>query len=334
MLIADPCKAPLGNVRFLSSSSGYISRFKKDGIGAFHTLGSAETTLSGYIAWFPGYHCPAYTGTADRGLSCFGWLSNSSSTGPANSTTYCYGGATSASTRAVLDPVYNFLAGNTAATARTLAACLQLRYIGTTSSCAGEYVVLPNVSADTLLTAQASVDQLFALADTVNRMSLAPIDVIYRPSDDDALQRTEGVSAVNGIQDKPIQSGADGASASTLGLNPPHQRAIVIAFRGVQQPSSDTMDVLVASTTKVVEWIPQSGSGINLSSVHAPAPTIDASTNKLDKALPNWQSPTPGKSAMERVGDMALAGVEYVADAAVDELEDLLKKRLTKLLPW
>jgi hypothetical protein len=310
-LVADPCQGSVDGATFRGEIGAYKVRAKSDGgASLFHSLTSVST-FSGYVAWFPGYHCGPYTGAVERGLSSFTfWTANDSS--PTNSvSSACYGGTAASTTKGLADPAFNFLSGGTCAQARTVAACLSMRYVGTMTSLAGEYCVLSDVSPSTLVTDLASVDELFALAGNPRRLSLDPVDLRYRPADHDCVYRTEGAQTNSPGGDKPIQSGsATPAASSTLGPNLSDQRAIVIAFRGVQQPASDIQDVLKFSYTKVIEWVPQANSGlpVPVSSGSGAATPGDVSA-LLTARDPLWASRPHQSSDVMKVSGAALAGV-------------------------
>lgn len=308
LAIADPCNADLRGINVAGATRGYLARFRNQyGAGAFHTQAAAIATFSGYLAWFPGYHCTTGGGAAaGTGMSLFGWWNGSAGVQPANSSVNPFGGSNSATTRSVADATNAFVSGTTCAGARTLAACLSMRYIGRLDATAGEFCVLNNVSTDVLVTNLASVDQLFALASSTYRITTHTVSVKYRPTKVDALFRTEG-SATNGggSEDKPVVSG----NPSVQGEAPNAQRAIVIAFRGIQQTASVTQDVLQFGFDKVAEWIPQAGSGINLPSGGGPyQEDVDEATHLLDRTLGNWQVAQGGTSLEDKIVQVAHTG--------------------------
>lgn len=308
-LLVDPCSADLRRVRVSGEESGYVARFKThESSGLFHGFTSTVENFAGYVAWFPGYHNQAGAMTSGRGMNLFGWWSPSAATSPLNdSDGVPFGGSSSASARSVADPVNSFLTGSTAQSARGLAACMSMRYLGRLDATAGEYCVLTGINSDVLVGGLASVNDLFALADNSHRLTTKTIDVRYNPTDVGCRYRTEGISASNNSSDRCVMSGS-ASSAARQGDSTSMQKAIVIAFRGVQQNASPTQDVLQFSLSKAVEWLPQAGSGLSQPSSDGGGEAPDQASAALDRRVPGWRTIQTGDSPVEHVIQAAYTG--------------------------
>jgi hypothetical protein len=186
-----------------------------------------------------------------------------------------------------------------------------MRYVGTLSQLAGEYCILNDVSSDVLLGELASVDELFALAAAPQRLSLDPIEVRFKPADHDCVHRTEGANAAQSLADRAVSSGsATPAASSEQGTVMRDQRAIVIAFRGVQQLSSNGQSQLKFGLTKVLEWVPQAGSGLPVPSTSGVGLSTPGDVSaRLTQQDPLWANRQYRESQTMRVSKMALAGV-------------------------
>jgi hypothetical protein len=183
-----------------------------------------------------------------------------------------------------------------------------MRYIGRLDETAGEYCVLHDVSSDVLVGGLASVDDLFALANTTHRISTKPVEVRYTPTDLSCRYRTEGISTVNNGEDRPVVSG-DATASSYQGDSVANQKAIVIAFRGVQQTSSATLNVLQWSFTKAIEWQPQAGSGLPGATTDGGGERPDAAAARLDSMLPSWRTIQTGDTPVDAIIQASHTGV-------------------------
>lgn len=302
LLLLRPSVAPT-NHTYAESHTAYTARFRKEISTLGGTFTGPLTTSSGFVAWFPGYHCANNTFGELAGQSLFSYARGAAYSAPLNDITYPYGSGSNNTTTAHSDPAHSFVYGPTCSTARTVAAEMVLRYTGQLQSLAGEYVVLTDVSADTLITELPSVDSLFALSNDVRRLSLGPMTVRYRPSTHTSTFRTSGARPDSDLA-KPIISGDPTFSTSLIGPDTSGQKAVVIAWRDVVQPASNVATGLAVSLSKVVEWTPQAGSGLSGSVPGSPGPHFDAVTRKLDASVPGWES-----SQSEPSDAMRIAGV-------------------------
>jgi hypothetical protein len=187
-----------------------------------------------------------------------------------------------------------------------------MRYTGTTANCSGEYCVLSGINADVLIGANypASVDDLFAMSTNARRMSLDPVVVKYRPSDNEAIYRTEGSTSSANLLDRPIYNCRPAVSSSLSGDDTPRQKCIIIAWRNVLQTTSSTTPNSVRfSFSKVIEWTPQMASGISTAGrPTVKAASFDSIVSNLDRKVNGWDTPVPARSLVDYLTASTLGG--------------------------
>lgn len=287
-MIADPCTSTPTDGLY-GDKGGFVTKTK-----VMYSPGSANT--SGFILW-----CP----------SCFG------QTAPATPiSTIIYspaGGAQILNT--VADPLGTNLAtsglaitsagdsfglSTTVSKLRTAAACMRMTYIGTTSTCAGRVAFVEGLTTSQLMTGLPAIDDLFALATKVERTTLEPMEVTYRP--DDTLD-----SRFKEAPFTPILKGTAAAVASTIttegkDLDP---KWIGFAWAGIAATS------FTIETIRIVEWVPDTGSSFAM-----PVPVQESDSyvrpilSYLDRAFSGWSTTAMqhgGRIAAD-LANMALAG--------------------------
>lgn len=305
-MLADPCDGPL--IPYAASGGGYVTRFKRT-IKLHHV----PANNNGYIIWFPDFH-----GTSGQGnpANVVYYEDATSSTPPTNTTAGPFGSGITGSGQFTMDPCFNWVNSATCQDARTLAACLRLRYSGKLADTTGTIAVVKEISASQLFNGSggvntpASVDNLMTFAPEVERFNPEGVEVRYRPHDDTSLPRSTGLS-VNSAGDRVFLCGTSGTAATQLPVGDvatADKRGIGIVWTGLNSGAS--VDVWV-DMIKIVEWTPNTSVGIVES---PPVTSVDSNVfgralSFLDKNIPNWQtlsSATP--SALTRQRDMILAG--------------------------
>ncbi len=305
-MLADPCDGPL--VPYAASGGGYVTRFKR-------TIKLHQTSAdnNGYIVWFPDFHSTSGPGNP---ANLVYYESAVSSAAPTNSVPGPFGSGVPGAGQFTQDPCYSWVSSVTCQEARTLAACLRLRYSGKLADTTGTIAVVKEVSASQLFNGSgtvnvpASVDNLMTFAPEVERFNPEGVEVRYRPHDDTSVPRSTGLS-VNSQGDRVFLCGTAGTSATTLpagDVSTADKRGIGIVWTGLNTGAA--VDVWV-DLIKIVEWTPNTSVGIVES---PPVTSVDSNVfgralSFLDKNIPNWQtlsSATP--SALTRSRDMLLAG--------------------------
>lgn len=306
-LIADPCNAPL--VPFYGGQSGYLSRTAQN-YSLQQVLGTGSTIgTNGYVVWFPQYHCDpvdgnvvnfycyATTGVGGPGLA--GSLWNGTSTSGVATAATAYAGNQLAH---IFDPAYAFLRNGIAEDARTLSACLQVIYQGTTSASQGMFYPLTNIPLDSVFNGGGnpgtipSVNQILRYAGTGQRVtdrfevrftpdqvSMQFQDALYGP-----LLRTSNTTAPSG-------DGAIARTAQPLGFG--------FAFTNLGVASDYQM-----FATKNYEWRPKMNVGLTASTSNqniADPTFVQRAVRTLDATNPHWRT-----QAMKTSADILISGLQ------------------------
>lgn len=324
-LIANPAAGALTPVRMADGNHGYQLRVRKSsGSGnVFHALDAPVTSISGYVVWFPTYHCGHYDGNG-RGLSAFGWLTTNSAAQPRNDAVVSFGGSSNVTTYSIRDPAYDWVSGSNVRDAATLAACIEMSYTGTTSDASGEIALLHDVSMTNLVFgdsgAPVSVDDLFNSSTDIRRLPLGKSRVNFAPNERDSIFHAEGSPTTNQFGDKPLTSGVTPGSAAYTNQRADLMRGFGIAFRNVQQPSSVTPDVFRFTLSKVIEWRPTPTAGVPAVVDSSPASaTLDGAVRSLDRLAPSWRGPRdPDAIALRAVSNTALGGAHMAVRPMFD----------------
>lgn len=313
-LIANPCHGPL--VRVIDSGS-ITQRFRES-----VSMPANSASTCGYAVWFPSYH-NASGATYPANLIL--WENTSTTQAPANTIANPFGTTINTSGLALQDPVVPSLAYNAAySKARSLAACIQLEYTGPLQSVAGQVAILQNLPLKAFLPVIAgtgpafspvTVDRLFSYAAERKRLQISGHEVIWRPTSETSVMRTDGSEHVNGqIQPDGVwEQGTPAVNASLLtGTDLNECVGIGIVWKGT--PASalclNINFVKVASlelqpATFTIEQTFTSAPGEQ----ESPGLVSKMST-WLDSSLPGWQS---------RAADVVGAGVGLLAKAYAPE---------------
>jgi hypothetical protein len=232
-----------------------------------------------------------------------------------------------ATTRAISDPAYPLLNGSLARDARTISACLKATYTGTLVNASGEYCILENYPAESLLnsagSAGQSVNGVFRNATNSGMLSRGSHEIKFRGD----VSSNDVFHDKNGPSDRILQVGIPAANASTfsdsaLSVGP---RAIVFAWRGYDTSTFDFK--MTFNLVKNVEWRPQIDSGL-VESIPRAVGDGDSKHKHvlahLDQHFPGWAT-TAIHSVQgfgRRVGRAGLnAGLAYAGKQGLKYLE-------------
>jgi hypothetical protein len=292
-MIADPCNATLVPGMY-GSNAGMLARFKSS--FAFSEYSSAWGAYTyGYVLWFPTYHNPT---TVSGSANLFFFASSSPSTAPTLLNYGVFGNTTSA--QSGTDPTYNFVHGDLCQDARTLSACIQSPYIGTTSAAKGLYIPITNMPLSAVLIGGSSgspptVDQMRNYA-TMQERAATTDEVVWRPAVSTPFLSSnfEGITVSNG-SNSLISQGTSAVTAT----------GIAIVFYGVSALSDYAL-----TCYKNIEWRSEPASGLTSQPViGADNPArISSSLAKLDRKKPFWQTKA-AKTAGSIITEVALAGI-------------------------
>jgi len=304
-MIVDPCNGPV--VPYAASQGGYVTRFKRT-----IKLHQVAANNNGYLVWFPDYHNMHLEG---EGGNCLYFESANSADSPYNLSSHPLGTGTTGG-QFTADPVYSWADSATCQDARTLAACIRLRYSGKLADAEGTIAAIREISATQFFNGSGafnspcSIDQLMTFAPEVERFNPEGIEIRYRPHDDTSVPRTSGKSS-NTTTDRCFQLGVTGTVATSMpsgDVAGGEKRGIAIAWTGLN--TGATSDVWV-DFVKVVEWRPNTSSGMVET---APVTAVDSNTfgralERLDHFIPSWQTATSAfPSALTQARDLIMAG--------------------------
>lgn len=280
-MLLDPCSAaPVHGLA--DSSEGMLSTFK-----TVHVSGDGD---AGYIVWFPAYAThdskvpltDRYTGSA------FEWRSTDSTRQPVNTNAHPYGSAVIGGSHTASSPAVgasNFVESNTCADFRTIAACIQATYIGTTLDQKGIIAPITNLSLDVLLSGgvsngPASVDQLLVLADKPIRPG-QDHEVRYRPDQRELESFKTELSTPILIADPDVGE-ISVLTTEAYNFGP---KCIGFVWKGIPNASLDLR------CHQVIEWRPEIGSNFAQITPTTPnTPPAKTYLARLDALLPGWQT--------------------------------------------
>jgi hypothetical protein len=299
-LLNDPCKAP--TVPIYGSLRGYLARMSN--IQSLALAGAAGAK-SGYCVWFPSYSNPANRNTSAANPINFFIFNNSTTASFPTTADFGHAAAGSTTTAVSLsDPAGAFLLSTTCQDLRSMAACLELEYTGTTVNGSGVVYPLKNIPLTSFILANGgnpTIDQMMQYADTSVR-GTSMTDIKWRPTDESMWFKDSYVGAYT---PSATPGNNTGISVSEQ-RNPP--MGIGFAYTNI----SSTSDYNVKAT-KVFEWRPEMVSGLS-----AQAPRGVENTSWLDKGLayldaknPNWEisiDPSTQQQLMNGFSQMVLSG--------------------------
>jgi hypothetical protein len=196
-----------------------------------------------------------------------------------------------------------------------------MRYTGTMSATQGEVCTLSGVTVSQLLGTSLggaipsntlSVNQMFQLASSAERLSLDGHEIKWRPGQSSHKARPSSTGAVATSTGSAINIGVHGVSRST---GTPEAltdsaEAIIIAWRGLAAAAP-----LVVETHVGLEWMPNATQGFQ-APMHidiGPSDTFSTVLRSLDRLHSGWEgvSAPLKRSATSAIAGMAQAGANY-----------------------
>lgn len=315
MMIKEPCTAPLVHGLY-GDIGGFPTKYKRT--RSFPSLGA------GYAVWFPQMgQASTNPGLNANGSSCFLWGDANPAANPTNTIANPYGNAASV-TSAQTIPVAGdqFTQSSVCATQRTLTACMKLRYTGRMDATEGEVAVLSGLTVSQLLGISAGggadvpidVDEIFQLAQRVERLSLDGHEARWRPTQSSHTFIQSPVQNSNVATGSAFKIGTTGVNTTSPtpeahNLSP---EALVIAWRGTQVGAN-----LVLEHYLGLEWIPNPTEGLTQPEKVdiGPSDTFSSVLRGLDRASHAWDTAPPSvkHGAATMAAGMAQAGMRYFA---------------------
>lgn len=319
-LVSNPCHGPLERGISDSGIGQVLERVRSSIIP-----NDAANCANGYVVWFPSYHNSGAVG----GLgNYYFWNNSDSAVLPVNTVASPMGGGFAQGNMSGLflrDPAYSLVSGATTSfsRARSVAACLQLEYIGALNATAGQVAIISNISLQAFCASGGvgtefiplSVDQMFSYAGTRERVQITGHEVVWRPDDDTSVFRTNGGSNNLGATvpasqifrpDVVFDMGTPALSATAnVCMDTSHIKGICVAWRGFP-PTANTICI---QAVKVVDLelspINNAVEPMYTAKKSVPDP-ISTVTSWLDRYTPGWQVRALNM-AQDTVGSLAKA---------------------------
>jgi hypothetical protein len=268
----------------------------------------------------------------DQG-NLFIWQSNDPSKFPGNSGGNPFGGGFKLGTADVIDdPAANLLRSDLVADARTVGACIRMRYFGSMMESAGEIGFVSNLPVSDCLTGGVgsnafSVDELMNYCGNTRRFGTDTYENIYRLNEDSSSKfRGPDIKLLDvpGVTTGEVPTVVD-ESAKTLG-----PRFFGFVWRNTKADAGLTINF-----TKSVEWRAEAGSGLTQVPIHSygrsKVPTVNHVLQKVHTTKsPIWEkTKSDATGAASRVAQAAFTGVtnavtskgiSFLENAAMDIL--------------
>jgi len=233
------------------TENGYLLRVRSS-----LTLHGAAASNNGTIVWFPDFH---NAGSVNNSNILYWEFPNTG--GPANTTAVPLGTG-AAGGESFPDPANGWVAANTVASARTIAACITFNYVGPTTSAAGQVAYNSGVQRGPVIFggsagSPASTAEYFVLTDKTTRTPLVQLENKFVPTDASRFFRTAGGSLQT---DVAFVLGTPGTSSTASGTSIAVDTygGIGFSWRGLSTASNN--DVII-EFIKVIEWKPDPASG-------------------------------------------------------------------------
>lgn len=278
-LLMNPCSGKLVHAPLSGTSApGYLARNYRR-----FTLHLTAGSNNGYLAWFPSYHTGGNE-QSSAGGNLFVFETNSTSNAPTNTVTEPWGAATATTSprgATLRDPSWGFVSSTTVSSARTIAACAQVMYTGSTANTSGVVGVCSGMTPQQVLTGNAggplTVEMALSLCPNVSRTPLTAREARWMPDEQVPQMRSPLGNIVPVNTSSPFEVGA--SATSTTGITPvAHGTGFIIAWAGL--PSTTSNDFMV-ELYKVIEWQPDA---IGLTQATA-APTPSWSFGQIARTI-------------------------------------------------
>jgi hypothetical protein len=295
-MLSDPCDSQLIPGLY-STSEGMLNKLKST-----ESFPSASLT-SGYVLWDPSFTSRHDT-AAPVNFNAVFWQNSSSATNPLNTTASPFGLSSNNSGAQLRVGAGPFCQSTTVSDARCVGACLRLLYTGRMDASSGIVGYISNLPAGAVLGSNgvtpASVDELLAMSDKVDRLGTGPIEIRFTPAQYSSVFRSnsEGVFDFAPGKVTTLTNESEVAGSKLMGF----------AFKNVP----DVADLLFEFYQNI-EWRPNLDAGFVMSvprSVSQPG-NFERVLRYLDKNAPNWRVAAKHLAirAANRLARIAMTGV-------------------------
>ncbi len=262
------------------------------------SLHAVAANAFGYLAWWPSYHNNGLG--AGLGGNLLQFEPNATTVPVANSVANPTGTTLATSGNFIVDPAAAILGQTNTSVfqaARTLAACMQVYYVGALQTCQGMLATIENLTPEQLMQPGSdigsSVAQLLVFGES-QRFPIEGAEVKWTPEEATRL-RTEGsvsaaIGTVYGTADDCFIEGTPATNRSQFGPNAAKSSGIAICYSNLN--SAVSADVR-ARLTKVVELEVNTSAGITEAKVKAQPPTASmyaSAIEFLDHTRPGWKT--------------------------------------------
>jgi len=314
MMIADPCNAPL---------SQSISPTELAIVERSRAIINVSSTSSGYVVWFPTYTGTVGPASIQGNANLFVYEAAAPATAPLNTVATPMGLSGGTAGTFIADPAASFVTGTSSfSRQKTIAACMQLEWLGALSAIQGQVAMVKNISLSAFDTGTGapghlytpmSVDQAFAYAQERTRTQVGGHEVVWRPSPTQSVYRTNGsesygsVAASGEIADACFITGSAAVTATTERSTLPGEcLGILIAWKGfptgsvTQITCTKTFALELSARSGAIESIPRQ------ISTESQDTKLAAALKWLDTMRPGWQGSLM-KAGIDSVGSLAKA---------------------------
>lgn len=273
------------------------------------------TNTSGYVVWFPSYHNGS-TLAVYNPQNLFYFENANPQTNPINTLANPMGSIAADTTGTWLqDPATAVITGTSPfSRAKCIASCITADYVGAVSEAAGQVCVIKNYSLAAFNTQSGaigqyftppSVDQIFNYSSTRERIRLDGHEVVWRPTEEGAVMRTNGMSPFSGalqilpsIPDSVFWGGSTGGAASQTSCSEPNDiMGICVAWKGVPAKAA----IMSIGLVKVLECELAARSNLvetdAVTKVTNPTTSFAQVTAMADTMMPGWQNHVRGAAA-------------------------------------
>jgi len=311
-MIADPCNCTL-TPGLHGTSQGFLARLK-------NVVDNAAPAPHGYLLWCPRYHNGSMTSDGNRAC-LFGYATDDTGIRPVNDTNIgsYFGQAQSfldsfaATTAASFsDPAHFIVSAGLVQDARLLSACMRMTYTGRLDRSAGQVAFIENVPLVSLIGDEAkgptlSVDDLFRMSDSVQRIGVDTLEVVHRPD----LELASVFHDTNdaGLFKKPGDTYTHLATSGEM----TQPTVFGFAWRNLSTSAETPLANLTFDLTKNIEWRPKPLAGITVVTpkVTGPPGVLARTIETLDRIDPSWSKRIldSASSLAGKVVTMAATGV-------------------------
>lgn len=309
-MLMDPCKArltygPMGG----SSDSGYLLR-----VQSRFVLHGTSAANNGYLVWFPDFHA------FSNAPNLFTFETATPSTAPLNTIAVPYGTGSATTSTAQRDPANQWVSGSNCAAARTLAGCVRIFSTAAVSNVAGQFAVTTGITPHQLLNSGSpsgcmSVVDFATFSQDVERMDLMTKEVKHAPSTNSSIFRPLDVNSAVDSSGNCLLLGIVTASNTTVGPLASQTNGIAVSWMGLSTSGSAAND-LVIELVKIIEWLPDSNSGVTEPQYPVrPTTTYEDIQSSFLRQQPDWQT-----RIYDTARDLAHTGVSAATNNLINRV--------------